>query len=101
MIEHQVEYVLRALDRVQERAATSIHVRRDVQDTFNEDMQRRSAKRVWMKGGCTNWFSDAGGANRALWPGFTWQYWRAARKFDESEFEFTDADHLRTVGSAT
>ncbi len=88
MIEQQIEYVLRALDRVQQRAAASIHVRRDAQDRFNEDIQRRSAKRVWTNGSCTNWFVDATGANRALWPGFTWQYWRAARDFDETEFEF-------------
>ena len=91
MIEQQIEYVLRALDRVQHRAAASIHVRRDAQDRFNEDIQRRSAKRVWTNGSCTNWFVDATGANRALWPGFTWQYWRAARDFDEAAFEFTPA----------
>jgi cation diffusion facilitator CzcD-associated flavoprotein CzcO len=91
MIEQQIEYVLRALDRVQQRAAASIHVRRDAQDRFNEDIQRRSAKRVWTNGSCTNWFVDATGANRALWPGFTWQYWRAARDFDEEAFEFTPA----------
>jgi len=88
MIERQIEYVLRALDRVQQRAAASLHVRQDAQDKFNEDVQRRSAKRVWANGSCTNWFVDASGANRALWPGLTWQYWRATRNFAETEFEF-------------
>ena len=101
MIERQIEYVLRALDRVHQRSATSIHVRRDAQDRFNEDMQRRSAKRVWTNGSCTNWFVDDTGANRALWPGFTWQYWWASRKFDDSDFEFTGSDHLQTVASPT
>ena len=32
---------------------------------------------------------DDTGVNRVLWPGFTWQYWRATRNFDEKEFEFT------------
>jgi cation diffusion facilitator CzcD-associated flavoprotein CzcO len=91
MIEQQITYVLRAMDHAQQRAATSIDVRRDAQDRFNEDIQRRSAKRVFVSGGCTNWYTDGKGANRALWPGFTWQFWRAARNFDEAAFEFTPA----------
>jgi cation diffusion facilitator CzcD-associated flavoprotein CzcO len=88
MIEQQVKFALRAMDRVQRRAAASIQVRQYAQDRFNEDIQRRSAQKVWVKGGCTNWYVDAKGVNR-LWPGFTWQYWRAARNFDETAFEFT------------
>jgi cation diffusion facilitator CzcD-associated flavoprotein CzcO len=97
MIEQQIQFVLRAMDRVQQRAATSIRVREDAQDRFNADIQRRSAGKPWTTGGCTNWFVDDKGINRILWPGFTWQYWRAVRNFDETEFEFTGADHPRTV----
>jgi cation diffusion facilitator CzcD-associated flavoprotein CzcO len=89
MIEQQIKYVLRVLDRAQQRAATAIDVRRDAQDGFNEDIQRRSAKRVFVNGGCTNWYVNEKGVNRALWPGFTWQYWGAIRHFDETEFKFT------------
>jgi cation diffusion facilitator CzcD-associated flavoprotein CzcO len=89
MIEQQIKYVLRAIDTVQQRAAASIQVRQEAQDKFNEDIQRRSAKKVWVKGGCTNFYVDAKGVNRALWPGLTWQYWRAVRNFDETQFEFT------------
>jgi hypothetical protein len=101
MIEQQIQFVLRAMDRVQQRAATSIRVREDAQDRFNADIQRRSAGKPWMTGGCTHWFVDDKGINRILWPGFTWQYWRAVRNFDETEFEFTGADHPRTVRRGT
>ena len=89
MIEQQIKFALRAMDGMQQRAAASIQVRQDAQDRFNEDIQRRLAKRVWSTAGCTSWFVDDKGVNRVLWPGFTWQYWRAARNFDETEFEFT------------
>ena len=59
MIEQQIKYVLRAMDGMQQRAADSIQVRQDAQDRFNEDIQRRSAKRVWTNGSCTNWFVDS------------------------------------------
>lgn len=99
MIEQQIKFALRAMDGMQQRAAASIQVRQDAQDRFNEDIQRRLAKRVWSTAGCTNWFVDAKGVNRVLWPGFTWEYWRAVRNFDETEFEFTPA--LSTRGQST
>src|SRR5262249_35713106 len=101
MIEQQIQYVLRAIDCVQQRGASSIRVRQDVQTRFNAEIQRRSADKAWMNGGCTNWFVDDRGINRTLWPGFTWQYWRAPRNFDETEFEFAGADHPRTVRRST
>ena len=100
MIEQQIKLALRAMDGMQRRAAASIRVRQDVQDRFNEDIQRRLGKRVWSTAGCTNWFVDDKGVNGVLWPGFTWQYWRATRSFDETGYEFTGADHPRTIGCA-
>jgi cation diffusion facilitator CzcD-associated flavoprotein CzcO len=100
MIEQQITFALRAMDGMQQRAADSIRVRQDAQDRFNEDIQRRLAKRVWSTAGCTNWFVDAKGVNRVLWPGFTWEYWRAVRNFDETEFEFTPALSTRRQSTA-
>src|SRR4029077_8986321 len=91
MIEQQIKLVLRAMDCVRQRAATAIQVRREAQDRFNQDIQRRSANKTWMTGGCANWFVDDKGVNRVLWPGYTWQYWQAVRNFDETEYEFTPA----------
>lgn len=100
MIEQQIKFTLRAMDGVHQRAAAAIQVRQDAQDRFNEDIQRRLARRVWSTAGCTSWFLDDNGVNRVLWPGFTWQYWRATRNFDETEYEFTRADDPRTIGCA-
>jgi cation diffusion facilitator CzcD-associated flavoprotein CzcO len=99
MIEQQIKFALAAMDSTQRCAATSVRVRQDVQDGYNEKIQRRLAKRVWSTAGCTNWFVDEKGVNRVLWPGFTWQY-RRATNFDESEYEFTRADHPQTIRSA-
>jgi cation diffusion facilitator CzcD-associated flavoprotein CzcO len=100
MIEQQIKFTLRAMDGVHQRTAASIQVRQEAQDRFNEDIQRRLAKRVWSTAGCTNWFLDDKGVNRVLWPGFTWQYWRATRNFDETEYEFSRANHPGTIGCA-
>ena len=45
------------------------------------------AKGVWTNGGCTSWYLDSQGVNRTVWPGFTWQYWRATKDFEPAEYE--------------
>ena len=92
MIEQQIKLVLRAMDGIQQRAAVSIQIRRDAQDRYNQQIHRRLAKRVWSTAGCNPYFLDDAGINRALWPGFSWEYWRAVRNFDEAQYEFAGAD---------
>ena len=92
MIEQQIKHMLRAMDSVKKRGAASIGVRDEAQDAYTEKIRRWSSKRVWAQGTCTNWFLDADGVNVALWPGFSWQYWRLTRTFDETAFVFAGHD---------
>ena len=40
---------------------------------------------VWTKGGCASWYLDAQGRNTTLWPGTSWSFRRATRRFDVAE----------------
>jgi len=72
--------------------AEAIEVRGSAQAAFNDDIQRRLAKGVWSTGGCTNWYLDAKGVNRTLWPGQTWRYWLATPQTSKpSDFELASA----------
>jgi cation diffusion facilitator CzcD-associated flavoprotein CzcO len=82
MIESQVNYVLDALRHIQGAGATTVEVRREAQDAYNRDLQRRLAGTVWNSGGCRSWYLDANGRNTSLWPGYTWQFRRRTRRFD-------------------
>lgn len=79
MIEQQIKYIMKAIDTVESRGAEKVDVRPSVQEQFNTDIQRKLAKGVWTNGGCTSWYLDSQGVNRTVWPGFTWQYWRATK----------------------
>lgn len=77
--ERQVAYVLQAMRLRDASGAASVSVRADGQRTFNDDVQRRTARSVWGTG-CRSWYIDAGGRNRALWPASALTYWwRTAR----------------------
>ncbi|MGH3498268.1 MAG: flavin-containing monooxygenase [Nocardioidaceae bacterium] len=82
MIEQQAAYAIRLLDEMDRRSVASVDVRSTAQREFNDSLQRRLARGIWTQGGCTSWYLDVQGVNRAIWPGFTWKYWLETRRID-------------------
>jgi cation diffusion facilitator CzcD-associated flavoprotein CzcO len=87
MIESQIRYVADAIKMVEQNRADALNVRPEVQDDFNDQIQRKLAKGVWSQGGCDSWYLDAMGVNRTVWPGYTWRYWLQTRKIDPADFD--------------
>lgn len=85
MIESQVAYVLDAIKQMSE--GEIVEVRPDVVASFNEDVQRRLEGAVWTAGGCKSWYLDEHGKNVTMWPGTTWRFRRATRRFDSAAYE--------------
>jgi len=88
MIESQVAYILDCLHMMDRRGVSVVEVRPDVQDAYNDALQRRMRRTVWTSG-CASWYLDAGGRNSTLWPGFTWEYRLKTRRFDPSAYSLT------------
>lgn len=88
-IESQVAYVLDALRRMDQHGLSSIDVRPDVQEAFNDEVQRRMEGTVWTSGGCGSWYLDENGRNTTLWPGFSFELRRRTKSVDLSLYETT------------
>jgi cation diffusion facilitator CzcD-associated flavoprotein CzcO len=80
MIESQVQHVLSCLRLVAGSGAETIEVKASAQRRRNDRIQRRLRRAVWSQGGCKSWYLDENGVNRALWPGFSFEYWARARR---------------------
>ncbi|MQY08411.1 flavin-containing monooxygenase [Actinomadura macrotermitis] len=100
IIEAQVRYVLQCLRMLDERGAGRIAVRESVQDRFNRWVQDRSAGAVWVAGGCTSWYLDENGVNRAAWPASTVNYWLRTRRLDPADFQVGGAPAVIPAGTA-
>ncbi len=87
MIESQVAYVLGALDAMDAQGAAACDTLPQAQARFNDELQRRMRGTVWTQGGCASWYLDAHGRNTTLWPGTSWSFRRATRRFDAAEYE--------------
>jgi cation diffusion facilitator CzcD-associated flavoprotein CzcO len=80
MIESQVQHVMSCLKMLARDKAETIEVSASAQQRFNRGLQRRLRRAVWSAGGCHSWYLDTDGVNRALWPGFSFEYWARARR---------------------
>ncbi|HEX8613082.1 MAG TPA: NAD(P)/FAD-dependent oxidoreductase [Telluria sp.] len=85
MIEASVNYALDAIKTIRARKLQTVDVKEEVQRAYNEALQRKLRGGVWSSG-CKNWYLDGKGRNYAIWPGFTFAYRWATRRFDSENY---------------
>jgi cation diffusion facilitator CzcD-associated flavoprotein CzcO len=89
MIESQIQHVLSCLRMLARERADTIEVSSAALRRYNSELQRRLRRAVWSEGGCTSWYLDPDGINRALWPGFTFEYWARTRRARRAAYVVT------------
>lgn len=85
IIESQLAYVMQALGAMDERGAAVLDTRPEAQAAFNESVQKRTRGTVWVDGGCGSWYLDEHGRNTTIWPGTSWSFRQATRRFNPAE----------------
>ncbi|BDT88847.1 flavin-containing monooxygenase [Nocardia cyriacigeorgica] len=93
MIESQINYIADALATFDKQDLRTVEVRREVQDRYNAELQKKLAKSVWMTGGCSSWYLDKHGNNTTLWPDFTFEFRRLTKQFDVEAYDTTTDDN--------
>ncbi len=86
--EAQIHHAIEAIRKMREEGLKSVEVRQDVQDRYNEGIQRRMKHMVWTSG-CNSWYLSEDGTNHSLYPGFAAEYVLRARRFKPSDYEIT------------
>jgi cation diffusion facilitator CzcD-associated flavoprotein CzcO len=87
MIESQLNYLMECVQQMQRGGAEVFEVRDEVQQHFNDRIQRQLEGTVWTSGGCQSWYIDANGKNTTIWPGFTWPFREQTRHFSTADYE--------------
>ena len=85
MIEAQVNYIVRALERMRRTGLRMLEVKPEAQARSYAEVQARMHETVWSSG-CRSWYLSADGRNDTLWPGSTVDYWRRTLRFDAENF---------------
>ncbi|MBL4607124.1 MAG: NAD(P)/FAD-dependent oxidoreductase [Pseudomonadales bacterium] len=85
--EAQINYIVQAVQHIQENDLKSVDVKQAIQDDYNEGLQNRMQYTVWTSGSCNSWYLNADGSNHALYPGFAHEYTARIRTFDPIEYK--------------
>lgn len=87
MIEAQVDYILKALERMRQEGIGTLEVKADVERQYNQRLQQRLAGAIWSTGGCRSWYLDPrSGQNTTLWPGSTLSFRKAVQHFELQDY---------------
>ena len=84
MIECQVHYTMRCIDRLRSRRLAYLEPRVDTMRAYNTRLQKRLERRVW--NACSSWYRGPAGNTTSTWPGSTVEYWLRTRRPDTSAF---------------
>lgn len=87
MAEAQMVYIREAVRYLVERGITAVDVVPEAMRRYDDAVQRRMRRTVWVRGGCDSWYLDEHGKNTTLWPSFVGSYRRRMKRFDPESYE--------------
>lgn len=87
-MEAQIDYIVDAIGALLRYGWKSLDVRPEVQQDYNEDIQRRLKSTTW-NSGCQSWYLTEDGFNPTMFPGFATQYVNQLKKLDLRDYKIT------------
>ena len=92
MIETQIAFILGALDHLGIVGGEVLEVSREAEDAYVRELDRRSARTVWLTGGCTSWYvDDRSDRLTLLWPDFAFAFRDEVGTFDPRGYRISSA----------
>ena len=97
MIESQTNFIIDAIQKIIHQNIKSIDVKKDVQDDFNKEIQKKLVGTIWQSG-CKSWYVSESGKNHTVWPGFTLEFRNRTKNINLSKYNIekinTDAEKM-------
>lgn len=89
-MEAQINYITAAISTLLANSWKSVDARSDIQERYNQDIQRRLRATTW-NSGCQSWYLTDAGFNATMFPGFATQYVNQLKEFDLQDYKITVA----------
>ncbi|NNC95265.1 MAG: NAD(P)/FAD-dependent oxidoreductase [Chitinophagales bacterium] len=85
MIEAQLEYIMKAISKLNSNGCKSIEVKQQTEERFNKWLKKELKNTVWQSGGCRSWYQNSKGDNTVIWPDYTFRFLSKCKNFKESD----------------
>ncbi|MFJ2389201.1 flavin-containing monooxygenase [Pseudomonas koreensis] len=79
IIEAQMNYILDCIHTLEAKGLHSIEVRAEAERSYTAMIHREMERTVWKSGGCHSWYQSKSGHVIAIFPGFSFSYYRLTR----------------------
>ncbi len=86
MIECQVRYIMRCIERLEARGLSRLEVQSDAMNRWREECQGALQRSVWATS-CNSWYKQSDGRITNNWPYGTMTYWWRTRRPRFTDFE--------------
>lgn len=87
MLERQVEYMVKALLKLDENSANAMMPKKDAQDRWNREIQAQLQKTVWADSACNSWYKTDDGLITQNWSSHTRDYAKAVQEVKVEDYE--------------
>ena len=90
IIEAQVDYVISALEHLEENKLTVFEAKADAEEEFMDHIHDVAEGTVWLAGGCSSWYiDDRSGRLTVIWPDFPHIFREENSQFHPERYELT------------
>lgn len=80
IIEAQMNYIMKCIQKVLKQSADAIEVNKDAEAKYTNMIHQEMKKTVWQSGGCNSWYKSKSGHVVAMFPGFSFNYYRLTNR---------------------
>ena len=84
-----VRYILNLVELLLAQRASSVEVRADVHDAFNERVDAENAAMAWGWSSVSSWYKNDLGRVSQNWPFTLLEYWQRTKEADPSDFQLS------------
>jgi 4-hydroxyacetophenone monooxygenase len=85
-----VRYIVGLVKLLLEGRHRALHVRKDVHDDFNEQVDAENKRMAWGWSDVNSWYKNANGRVAQNWPFTLLEYWKRTRQPNAEDFDLVD-----------
>ena len=87
--ECEVHYITRCIKHLLENGLTSMDVKQEVHDSYNERIDEGNRRMAWGLSDVNSWYKNASGRTAQNWPFSLLEYWEQTREIDPADYEIS------------
>ncbi|RXJ74826.1 monooxygenase [Veronia nyctiphanis] len=88
IIESQMNYIIDAIKQCEFKGYQTCEVKEETEETYTTKLHEEMKKTIWYRGGCNSWYKSKNGKVIAMYPGFSFSFYKITKKLNPDHHVF-------------